>query len=92
MDKVGRRAWIATPLLLGLAGLPMLRATAIPLHQPISTIGILVLTVVALKSFKDRATSPARVAFQRPAQVRREIPFLVPEVMRESPSGSHPRL
>ena len=92
MDQVGKRAWIATPLLLCLAGLPMLRATSLPWHQPISTLGFLVLLGVSLKAFKDRATRPLRAITQSHNQIRHPIPFIVTEAMRESPSGSHPKL
>jgi UDP-GlcNAc:undecaprenyl-phosphate/decaprenyl-phosphate GlcNAc-1-phosphate transferase len=91
MDRVGRRAWIATPLLLSLAGLPMLRATALPWHQPASTLGLLALVLLALKAFKDRAMTPLK-AERRKVQVRHEVPFLVPETLEEAHSGSHPRL
>ncbi len=92
MDRVGRRSWIATPLLLGFAGLPMLRATAIAGHLPLSTLGILALVMLALKAFKDRAMNPLKATRRKVIQVHHEIPFLGSEVMRESPSGSHPRL
>jgi hypothetical protein len=92
MDRVGRRSWVATPLLLAFAGLPMLRATNIPGHMPMSTLGLFALMVLALKAFKDRAMSPLKVARRKVIQVHHEIPFLGTEVMRESPSGSHPRL
>ena len=90
LDQVGLRPWIATPVLLCLAGLPMLRATAMPWHEPISTLGMLALVVMGLKAFKDRATRPLLVVTQRQTQARR-IPVMVTEAMRESPSGSQPR-
>ncbi len=87
MDRVGRRAWMATPLLLVFAGLPMLRATSLPGHLPLSTLGFLALVLLALKVFKDRAMSRP---VEAEAQVRREIPFMVStEALRETPSGSH---
>jgi hypothetical protein len=91
MDRVGRRSWVATPLLMGFAGLPMLRATAIPWHQPLSTLGVLALMLLALKAFKDRAMNPLK-AERRKIQVRHEIPILVSEALGETPSSSHPTL
>jgi UDP-GlcNAc:undecaprenyl-phosphate GlcNAc-1-phosphate transferase len=96
MDRVGGRSWLATPLLLGFAALPMLRATAIPGHLPLSALGLLALAVLALKAFKDRAmnpaTSPTKARRRTVIQVHHEIPFLGGEVTQESPSGAHPRL
>lgn len=89
MDRVKGRSWIATPILLLLAALPMLRATTIPGHVEVSTLGIGLLALLAFKAFKDRVTRPALSA--APAQVRREIPFMMSGVARE-PSGSHPKL
>ena len=91
MDRMGRRSWAATPLLLGLAGLPMLRATTLPGHLPVSTLGVLTLVLLALKAFKDRAMNPLK-AERRKIQVRHEIPIMVSEALRETPSGSHPTL
>ncbi len=91
MDQVGRRSWVATPLLLSLAALPMLRATSIPGHLPLSVLGILTLVLVALKAFKDRAMSPLK-AERRKAQVHREIPFMSSRTLEEIPSGPHPKL
>ncbi|HLP30175.1 MAG TPA: MraY family glycosyltransferase [Geothrix sp.] len=89
MDRVKGKPWIATPVLLVLAALPMLRATAIPGHAEASTLGIGILALLAFKAFKDRVTRTGLVT--TPAQVRREIPFMMPSVARE-PSGSHPKL
>jgi len=36
--------------------------------------------------------SPVEAPVQQQTQVRREIPIIVTEAMRESPSGSHPML
>jgi len=91
LERVGQRSWAATPLLLLLAGLPMVRATAIPGHTLISTLGILALVLVALKAFRDRVLSPS-MAKQPKVQVQRGIPILVYEAMKESPTGSHPQL
>lgn len=89
MDRFKGRSWVATPILLTLAVLPMLRATALPGHAEASTLGIGALGLLAFKAFKDRvARAPLNAA---PAQVRREIPFMMPSVTRE-PSGSHPKL
>lgn len=88
---MGRRSWAATPLLLALAGLPMLRATTLPGHLPVSTLGVLTLVLLALKAFKDRAMNPLK-SERRKIQVRHEIPIMVSEVLREASSGSHPTL
>lgn len=89
MDRVKGRSWVVTPILLVLAALPMLRATAIPGHAEASTLGLGILALLAFKAFKDRVTKSALKAV--PAQVRREIPFMMSGVVRE-PSGSHPKL
>jgi UDP-GlcNAc:undecaprenyl-phosphate GlcNAc-1-phosphate transferase len=89
MDRMNGRSWFATPILLGIAALPMLRATAIPGSQVISLAGLGVLLLLALKAFKDRViTKNGSVAA---TQIRREIPFMVSGSVREA-SGSHPRL
>jgi UDP-GlcNAc:undecaprenyl-phosphate GlcNAc-1-phosphate transferase len=93
MDRVGRRSWVATPLLLGLAALPMLRATAVPWHLPISTLGLLALLLLAFKAFRDRAISPLKVkAGRRKVEFRHEVSLLVSESLEEVHSGSHPKL
>ena len=91
MDRVAQRSWAATPLLLSLAGLPMLRATVFPGHTLISTLGILALVLVALKAFKDRAQRTAEDE-QPKVLVHREVPLLVRQGMKESSSGSYPQL
>jgi UDP-GlcNAc:undecaprenyl-phosphate GlcNAc-1-phosphate transferase len=90
MDRIGGRSWLATPALLVLAALPMLRATAIPGHVEASLLGLVALVLLALKAFKDRVGKHAQEATAL-TQVRREIPFMVSGAIRE-PSGSHPRL
>lgn len=90
MDRIGGKSWIATPVLLMLAALPMLRATAIPGHIEASLLGLAALILLAFKAFKDRVTKRTQEAYSL-TQVRREIPFLAPGAARE-PSGSHPRL
>ena len=86
MEEVGGRAWLATPLLLGLAALPMTRATVFPGHVLVSTLGILALVSLALKVFKDRVKEAA--AIEAPAQIKRVVPFIVPNSLKEA-SGSH---
>ncbi len=88
VDRAGQPPWAATPLLLILAGLPMLRATAIPGHGVLSTLGILVLVMVALKAFKDLARTTSN-AGQPKVLVHREVPLLTQQEMKGSPSGSH---
>ncbi len=92
LDQVGGRSWRATPVLLVVAALPMLRATAIPGNVALSTIGGFLLVALALRAFMDRVTKPS-VAPRKSnvhAQVHREIPLLLPHRMGE-PSGSHSR-
>ena len=86
LERVGGKAWLATPLLLGFAALPMLRATAIPGHVPISTLGAVGLVLLALNVFMDRAARPSRS--MAAAQVRREIPIMASGTLREA-SGAH---
>jgi UDP-GlcNAc:undecaprenyl-phosphate GlcNAc-1-phosphate transferase len=88
MEHTKGRSWRATPILLGLAALPMLRATAIPGHLALSSLGLLALIGLALKAFMDRITKPRKIKAH--AQVRREIPSMAPGTVRE-PSGSHPK-
>jgi uncharacterized membrane protein len=75
MDRMKGRSWFATPILLTIAALPMLHATALPGHETTSLMGLGVLLVLALKAFKDRVTTRERS--EATAQVRREIPFMV---------------
>jgi UDP-GlcNAc:undecaprenyl-phosphate GlcNAc-1-phosphate transferase len=90
MDHVGNRAWRATPILLCLGGLPMLHAVAIPVGPALSTLGLVSLIFLAFKAFKDRVSTHRR---QQPsAQVRREIPFMLPTSLTREASGSHPKL
>lgn len=89
MDHVGNRAWRATPVLLCLGALPMLRATLVPGHLVLSTLGLVTLVFLAFKAFKDRVSQHKDP--QPSAQVRREIPFMLPTSVREA-SGSHPKL
>ena len=89
MDRMKGRSWLATPILLALAALPMLRATAFPGHQRVALLGLGALLLLALKAFKDRVTAGKDAA--APAQVRREVPLVVSGSLREA-SGSHTRL
>lgn len=89
MDRTHGRSWFATPILLTIASLPMLRATALPAHESVSSLGLVILLVLALKAFKDRVTAKPQMA--APAQVRRETPFMVSGSVHEV-SGSHSKL
>jgi UDP-GlcNAc:undecaprenyl-phosphate GlcNAc-1-phosphate transferase len=89
MDRTHGRSWFATPILLTIAALPMLRATAIPGHESMSNLGLGILVVLALKAFKDRVTAKEPVGAS--AQIRREIPFMVASGVHEV-SGSHSKL
>lgn len=86
-DRLGEQSWLATPLLLGMAALPMLRATAIPGHEMASLLGLLALVLLALKAMKDRVMPPGRP--EDSAQVRREVPLMAPRVNVDATSGSH---
>jgi UDP-GlcNAc:undecaprenyl-phosphate GlcNAc-1-phosphate transferase len=88
MDRLNGRSWFATPILLTIAGLPMLHATDLPGQEVISFLGLGLLVAVAMKAFKDRVTT--RAAEVATTQVRREIPFVVSGSIREV-SGSHPK-
>ncbi len=88
MEHVHGRAWVATPILLGLGVLPMLQSTPFPGHRYLSAAGLLTLLALASKVFWDRAIKQTRRKPQ--AVVRREIPFMLPEALRES--GSHLKL
>jgi UDP-GlcNAc:undecaprenyl-phosphate GlcNAc-1-phosphate transferase len=91
MDRVGHRSWVATPILLGLAALPMTRALAFPGNMAASTLGITVLVLLALRAFKDRVQEHEKTA-KVTTQVRREIPLLDSGAQRvREISGSHPR-
>ena len=86
MDRVGQRPWIATPVLLAFAFVPMVRAADIPGARLISVAGVMALVSLAFKAFLDRilaGTEPAAAA-----QVRREVPFMTSPAVRE-PSGTH---
>jgi UDP-GlcNAc:undecaprenyl-phosphate GlcNAc-1-phosphate transferase len=91
MDHLRGRSFLATPILLVLAALPMLRATNVPGHQLASSMGLAVLVILALKAFKDRVVEPVKP--EAHTRVHREIPFIVATggALRE-PSGSHPKL
>lgn len=89
MDRMRGRSWFATPILLAIAAMPMLRATALPGHESLSSLGLGVLLILALKAFKDRVTAKEPVGAS--AQIRREIPFMVASGVHEV-SGSHSKL
>ena len=88
MEHVHGRAWVATPILLGLGVPPMLQSTHFPSHRLLSAAGLVALLALALKVFWDRAIKHTRRKPQ--AVVRREIPFMLPDALRES--GSHLKL
>lgn len=60
MDRLGNRAWLATPILLALAALPMLRATDLAGARPCSQIGGLMLLGLAARAFWDRTRQRRR--------------------------------
>lgn len=90
MDHVGHRAWRATPILLCLGALPMLRAVTFPGVGALSSLGLVTLVFLAFKAFKDRVSRPKDRHLA--AQVRREIPFMLPTALTREASGSHPKL
>lgn len=86
MDRLGQRAWLATPALLAIAFLPMLRTLAFPGARALSSLGVMALTLLWAKAFLDRVL-PGE-ARQAVAQVRRDVPLMSQATVRE-PSGSH---
>jgi UDP-GlcNAc:undecaprenyl-phosphate GlcNAc-1-phosphate transferase len=94
MERMGNRVWLATPCLLGLAVLPMTRATALPGHQAISLLGLVALAILIIKAFVDRVKEDSMPAPQ--AQARRPVPMMRArsEVALHSAeaSGSHTAL
>ena len=88
MEHVHGRAWVATPILLGLGVLPMLQSTPFSGHRLLSVVGLLALLALASKVFWDRTIKQTKRKAQ--AVVRREIPFMLPDSLRES--GSHLKL
>ena len=87
MDRFHQRSWMATPILLAFAFVPMLRATALPGSRAISLVGLAALLALGFKAFLDRIL-PASEAEVPATQVRREIPFMTSVPTRE-PSGTH---
>ena len=88
MEHVHGRSWVATPLLLGLAILPMLRSFSFVGHEFVSTFGLVAILALALKVFWDRTMKHGKRKAQMIA--RREIPFMLQGALRES--GSHPKV
>ena len=84
MDRVGQRAWLATPILLILAALPMLRATPLPGAYTLSALGALLLVFLALKAFLDRIIPT--LSPEPAARVAREVPQMEPTRER---TGAH---
>lgn len=90
MDHVGQRSWLATPILLTLAALPMMRALSFPGAHTLSGLGTLALLALCVKAFLDRVL-PVPQEARGVAQVRRDVPLMREAVVR-NPSGSHPTL
>jgi UDP-GlcNAc:undecaprenyl-phosphate GlcNAc-1-phosphate transferase len=89
MERLHGRVGLITPILLGLAALPMLRATWLPEGHLISILGLAALLGLALKVFMDRTTKPGKAKEGIP--VRRDISLMGAKELRH-PSGSHPRV
>jgi UDP-GlcNAc:undecaprenyl-phosphate GlcNAc-1-phosphate transferase len=75
MDHLNNRAWLATPMLLLLAVLPMLRATGLPGTRSLSLAGGGCLLLLAAKAFRDR-TRQKGVSSKRLSPARRNINFI----------------
>jgi len=73
MDRLDRRVWLATPILLSLAFLPMLRATDFPNSRFISLAGLFVLLGLGLKAFIDRVQPISRRTAVNVRRVRRKL-------------------
>jgi UDP-GlcNAc:undecaprenyl-phosphate GlcNAc-1-phosphate transferase len=86
MDRFSQRSWVATPILLTFAFLPMLRATDLPGARGMSLVGVAALLILGLKAFLDRILPAAKLT--PTAQTRREVPLISGGVVRE-PSGTH---
>lgn len=87
MDRFNQRFWVATPILLIFAFLPMVRVADFPGARAIALFGAAALVVLALKAFLDRILPGTEMA--PAAQVRREIPFMGAGAPTREPSGSH---
>ncbi|HEX9010473.1 MAG TPA: hypothetical protein VF804_08905, partial [Holophagaceae bacterium] len=87
MDRFDQRSWVATPILLTIACLPMMRVADFPGARAISLFGVAALGLLALKAFLDRILPGAEAA--PAAQVRREIPFMAGTASTREPSGTH---
>jgi UDP-GlcNAc:undecaprenyl-phosphate GlcNAc-1-phosphate transferase len=77
-DLLGGRAWLACPLLLGLAALPMTRDLPWTWGKSVSLLGLGALVLLFLASFLDRAirrTAPAARLDLEPAPVEVLRPF-----------------
>ena len=80
LDRLDNRVWLATPVLWLLAFLPMLRGTSLPGSSFLSTVGAILLLLVAGKAYRDRAQQRPRKAI---------VPALRPGSATREPTGSH---
>lgn len=87
VERLHGRDWLATPLLLGLAALPMLRGTSVPAAWALSRIGYLALIGLAALNVRQRLGA-FRAAKASVVSVRRKIPGMAPVPAGES-SGAH---
>lgn len=81
LERLGGRAWLVTPVLLGLAALPMTRDLAWPHAKTISSLGFGILVLLAARVFIDKAILKPSSAF-----VPRQEPT---HAFLNEPSGTH---
>lgn len=80
LDRVGGRAWLATPLLLLLAALPMTRDAGWALSRPVSLTGLLLLAGLSLTVFfhhlrhREEAETPVPEPLRHPFVVESSGP------------------
>jgi UDP-GlcNAc:undecaprenyl-phosphate GlcNAc-1-phosphate transferase len=86
MDRLHNQAWLATPILLVFAALPMLRATELPGARAISLAGGIALLALGAKGFRDRTRKPVFVE-RRFTPVRRELHFIPDPETRVAPGS-----
>ncbi len=88
MDRMNQKVWLATPILLVFAALPMLRVTQLPGVGVFSWVGVCALLALCAKVFRDGIRQNRRTAEKPRAFVpRRPTPF-VTEAERRVASGS----